>query len=117
MWRSGFAVFLLVLAGVFAGSGTGLAATTSSHLGAPPGPGLAAQPTETLAPGGTIQPEGTVPPGPDINAPQEGEPAPQSGSETRKKWWMGGIALVLFALVYWRNKKRWSKWRAGRKSG
>lgn len=106
MWRSVFAVCLFVLAGVFTVSGTAVAVTTSPHH--------AAQPTETLAPGGTIQPEGTVPPGPDINAPQE--PAPTSG-ETRRKLMMGGIALLLFALVYWRNKKRWSKWRAGRKSG
>ena len=106
MWRSVLAVCLFVLAGVFTVSGTGAAVATVPHL--------AAQPTPTLAPGGTIQPEGTVPPGPGVNAPQEPAPA---GSETRRKLLMGGIALALFALVYWRNKKRWSKWRAGRKSG
>jgi hypothetical protein len=109
MWRSVLAVCLFVLAGVFTVSGTGAAVTTSPHL-------AAVQPTETLAPGGTIQPEGTVPPGPDINAPQE-QPAPSSSGETRRKLWIGGIAVLLFALVYWRNKKRWSKWKAGRKSG
>ncbi|MFI9007418.1 hypothetical protein ACIGNX_09345 [Actinosynnema sp. NPDC053489] len=109
MWRSVLAVCLFVLAGVFTASGTAAAVTTAPHL-------AAAQPTETLAPGGTIQPGGTVPPGPDLDAPQD-QPASSSGSETRRKLWIGGIALLLFALVYWRNKKRWSKWRAGRKSG
>jgi hypothetical protein len=107
MWRSVLAVCLFVLTGVLTVSGTGSAVTTSPHL--------AVQPTETLAPGGTIEPGATVQPGPDINAPQE--PASTSGAETRRKLWIGGIALLLFALVYWRNKKRWSKWRAGRKSG
>ncbi|PSL54567.1 hypothetical protein B0I31_10681 [Saccharothrix carnea] len=106
MWRSLFAVCLLALAGVFAVAGTGAAVTTSPHF--------AAQPTETLAPGGTIEPGGTVPPGPTIDAPQE--PAPASSAETRRKLWIGGIAVLLFALVYWRNKKRWSKWKAGRKA-
>lgn len=107
MWRSVLAVCLFVLAGVFTASGTGAAVTPAPHL--------AAQPTETLAPGGTIQPDGTVPPGPAIDAPQEEQPA--SSAETRRKLWIGGIAVLLFALVYWRNKKRWSKWKAGRKSG
>jgi hypothetical protein len=107
MWRSVLAVCLFVLAGVFTASGTGAAVTTAPHL--------AAQPTETVAPGGTIEPGGVVPPGPSLDAPQE--PAPGSAAETRRKLWIGGIAVLLFALVYWRNKKRWSKWRAGRKSG
>ncbi|MFD1148151.1 hypothetical protein [Saccharothrix hoggarensis] len=101
MWRSVLAVFLLVLAGALAVPGTGTAATTSSQL-------VVGQ-TDSVAPGGTIEP------GPAIDAPQE--PAPAATGETRKKMWLGGIAVLLFALVYWRNKKRWSKWRAGRKSG
>ncbi|ONI83779.1 hypothetical protein ALI22I_35620 [Saccharothrix sp. ALI-22-I] len=96
------AVCLLVLAGVLTVSGTGSAVTTSPHF--------AAQPTETPAPGGTTEP------GPQIDAPQE-QPAPATSAETRRKLWIGGIAVLLFALVYWRNKKRWSKWRAGRKAG
>ncbi|WP_148088930.1 hypothetical protein [Saccharothrix texasensis] len=107
MWRSVLAVCLFVLTGVLTVSGTGVAATTAPHF--------AAQPTQTLEPGATVQPEGTVPPGPDLDAPQEQQPA--SGDETRRKLWIGGIAVLLFALVYWRNKKRWSKWKAGRKSG
>jgi hypothetical protein len=107
MWRSVLAMCLLVLAGVFTASGTGAAVATAPHL--------AVQQTETLQPGSTLQPGGTVPAGPDLDAPQEEQPA--SGSETRRKLWLGGIAVLLFALVYWRNKKRWSKWRAGRKSG
>lgn len=109
MWRSVLAVCLFVLAGVLTVSGTGLAVTTSPHV-------VAAQPTDTPAPGGTIQPSGTVPPGPAINAPQQ-QPSSTSGAEVRRKLWIAGIALLLFALVYWRNKKRWSKWKAGRKSG
>ncbi|MBY8850768.1 hypothetical protein [Saccharothrix longispora] len=106
MWRSAFAVCLVVLAGALTVSGTASAAPSSQvrHV---------VQPTDTPAPGNeTLQPGTTVGPGPAVDAPQE--PAPAS-TDTRKKLWLGGIALLLFALVYWRNKKRWSKWRAGRK--
>ncbi|NUT52455.1 MAG: hypothetical protein HOV94_34975 [Saccharothrix sp.] len=106
MWRSVLAVCLFVLTGVLTVSGTGVAVTAEPHV--------AAQPTETLAPGGTIEPGGAVQPGPATEAPKE---QPASNSETRRKLWVGGIALLLFALVYWRNKKRWAKWKAGRKSG
>ncbi|MBB5805981.1 hypothetical protein F4560_005749 [Saccharothrix ecbatanensis] len=103
MWRSVLAVCLLVLAGGLTVSGTGTAVTTSSQV--------AAVQTESLAPGGTLDPAPA--PGPEIDAPQESTPA--DTAETRRKLWLGGIAVLLFALVYWRNKKRWSKWRAGRK--
>lgn len=53
-----------------------------------------------------------VNPAPDVNAPQE--PSPEVRQETKRKLWIGGIALVLFALVYYRNKKRWAKWRKER---
>lgn len=105
MWRSVLAVCLLVLAGALTVSGTGTAVTTSSQV--------AAVQTESLAPGGTIEPAPA--PGPVVDAPQE--PTPAESAETRRKLWLGGIAVVLFALVYWRNKKRWSQWRAGRKKG
>jgi hypothetical protein len=105
MWRSVLAVCLLVLAGALTVSGTGTAVTVS--------PQVAAAQTESLAPGGTVQPATDV--APSIDAPQK--PGPGTAAETRKKLWIGGIALLLFALVYWRNKKRWSKWRAGRKAG
>ncbi|MFC6089492.1 hypothetical protein Q5530_10750 [Saccharothrix sp. BKS2] len=107
MWRSVLAVCLLVLAGALTVSGTAASVPSSPA-------GYAAQPTDAPAPGNeTLQPGSTVGPGPDINAPQEPAPA---NPETRKKLWLGGIALLLFGLVYWRNKKRWTKWRAGRKS-
>ncbi|WP_156077307.1 hypothetical protein [Saccharothrix sp. NRRL B-16314] len=106
MWRSVLAVCLLVLAGVFTVSGTGTAVTTSSQV--------AAVQTESLAPGGSIE-LAPAAPGPVVDAPQE--PTPEKSAETRRKLWLGGIAVLLFALVYWRNKKRWSKWRAGRKKG
>ncbi|MBB5955079.1 putative nucleic acid-binding Zn ribbon protein [Saccharothrix tamanrassetensis] len=64
---------------------------------------VAAQPTESVSPG------------PDVQAPQETQPG--VNAETKKKLWLGGIALLLFALVYWRNKKRWDKWRKARKAG
>jgi hypothetical protein len=112
MWRSVLAVCLLVLAGGLTVSGTGTAATTSSQVAAVQAE-LAAVQTESLAPGGTIEPAPA--PGPEIDAPQETTPA--DTAETRRKLWLGGIAVLLFALVYWRNKKRWSKWRAGRKKG
>ncbi|MCG8920968.1 hypothetical protein [Lentzea sp. CC55] len=54
----------------------------------------------------------TVNPAPDVNAPQE--PSPEARQETKRKLWIGGIAVVLFALVYYRNKKRWAKWRKER---
>ncbi|MDR6596635.1 hypothetical protein ACFFSW_28300 [Saccharothrix longispora] len=107
MWRSAFAVCLVVLAGALAVSGTASAAPSSQvrHV---------VQPADTPAPGNeTLQPGTTVGPGPAVDAPQE--PAPSTSTDTRKKLWLGGIALLLFALVYWRNKKRWSKWRAGKK--
>ncbi|MGM1060326.1 hypothetical protein [Saccharothrix sp. Mg75] len=97
----------MVLVGALAGPATASAAPSLqvNH---------AVQPTDTPAPGNeTLQPGTTVGPGPAVDAPQE--PAPSSSTETRKKLWLGGIALLLFALVYWRNKKRWSKWRAGKK--
>jgi hypothetical protein len=54
----------------------------------------------------------TVNPGPSVNAPQE--PSPEVRQETKRKLWIGGIALFLFVLVYYRNKKRWAKWRKER---
>ncbi len=109
MWRSVLAVCLLVLAGALTVSGTAAAGSSA-------GLGYVAQPTDAPAPGNeTLQPGNTVGPGPDINAPQD--PATTAQPETRKKLWLGGIALVRFGLVYWRNKKRWAKWKAGRKSG
>ncbi len=54
----------------------------------------------------------TVNPGPAVNAPQE--PSPEVRQETKQKLWIGGIAVLLFVLVYYRNKKRWAKWRKER---
>ncbi|ANZ37805.1 hypothetical protein BBK82_18795 [Lentzea guizhouensis] len=54
----------------------------------------------------------TVNPGPAVDSPQE--PSPEQRQETKQKLWMGGIALVLFAIVYYRNKKRWAAWRKAR---
>jgi hypothetical protein len=51
----------------------------------------------------------TVNPGPTVNAPQE--PAPEVREETKRKLWIGGIAVGLLTLVYYRNKKRWVRWR------
>lgn len=109
MWRSVLAVCLFVLAGALTVSGTAAAVPS-------PQVGHVAQPTDAPAPGNeTLQPGGTVGPGPTVDAPRE--PAQGADPETRRKLWIGGIALVLFGLVYWRNKKRWAKWKAGRKSG
>lgn len=58
------------------------------------------------------QPTTAVNPAPDVNAPQE--PSPEVRQETKRKLWIGAIALGLFALVYYRNKKRWAKWRKER---
>jgi len=55
-----------------------------------------------------------VNPAPSVNAPQE--PSPEERAETKRKLWMGGIALVLFVLVYYRNKKRWATWQKARKA-
>lgn len=63
-------------------------------------PVVAAQPT-------------TVNPGPTGNAPPQ-EPSPEVREETKRKLWIGGIAVLLFVLVYYRNKKRWAKWRKER---
>jgi hypothetical protein len=53
-----------------------------------------------------------VNPAPDVDSPQE--PSPEVRQETKQKLWIGAIALGLFALVYYRNKKRWAKWRKER---
>ncbi|WP_157591494.1 hypothetical protein [Saccharothrix syringae] len=109
MWRSVLAGFLLVLAGALTVPSAAVAAPSSQV-------GYVVQTTDAPVPGNeTLQPGATVGPGPDIDAPQQ--PAQGVNPETRKKLWLGGIALALFALVYWRNKKRWAKWKAGRKSG
>ncbi|WP_106187302.1 hypothetical protein [Umezawaea tangerina] len=63
-----------------------------------------AQQTETVDPTNT---------GPDLNPPQENR---SIGADTKKKLWIGGIAVLLFALVYWRNKRRYNKWRKARKA-
>jgi hypothetical protein len=54
----------------------------------------------------------TVNPAPNVNAPQE--PSPETREETKRKLWIGGIAVLLFVLVYYRNKKRYAKWRKER---
>jgi hypothetical protein len=89
----------LLLACVFAlMSVVGIAGVASAQE-APNAPVAAAQQT-------------TVNPGPSVNSPQE--PSPEIRQETKRKLWIGGIAVVLFALVYYRNKKRWAKWRKER---
>lgn len=54
----------------------------------------------------------TANPGPAVNPPQE--PSPEVRQETKQKLWIAGIAVLLFVLVYYRNKKRWAKWRKER---
>jgi len=98
LWRSLLAACFLVLVGALGVTGVANATTPGQA-----GPVAAAQPTES------------VPPGPQLDAPQQTDPGVTD--ETKRKLWIGGIALVLFALVYWRNKKRWDKWRKGRKAG
>jgi hypothetical protein len=91
--------FLFVLAGALT-----LVAPAAS---AEPSPAVyvVAQPTDTLVPTNA---------GPDLNPPQQ--PSTALAAETKKKLWIGGIAVALFALVYWRNKRRWNKWRKARKA-
>ncbi|MEU6152347.1 hypothetical protein ABZ816_20350 [Actinosynnema sp. NPDC047251] len=97
-WRSVLMACLLVLAGALTVTGVAQA-TPAAH-------------TEQIA---AAQPTESVPPGPDVNAPQQTDTG--VATETKRKLWIGGIAVVLFALVYWRNKKRWDKWKKGRKAG
>ncbi|MEU7482129.1 hypothetical protein AB0A63_39600 [Lentzea sp. NPDC042327] len=54
----------------------------------------------------------TANPGPALDSPQE--PSPEVRQETKQKLWIGGIALVLFTIVYYRNKKRWAAWKKAR---
>ena len=84
---------VFALMGVFGMAGTSVAEESVN------GPVVAAQTT-------------AVNPAPDVNAPQE--PSPEVRQETKRKLWIGAIALGLFALVYYRNKKRWAKWRKER---
>lgn len=51
-------------------------------------------------------------PAPSVDAPQE--PSPEVRQETKRKLWIGAIAVGLFALVYYRNKKRYAAWRKER---
>jgi len=66
---------------------------------------VAAQQTEVVTPSNT---------GPDLNPKQE--PDLSIKTETKNKLWIGGIAVLLFLFVYWRNKRRYSKWRKSRKA-
>jgi hypothetical protein len=66
---------------------------------------VAAEQTEVVTPSNT---------GPDLNPQQQ--PDLSIKAETKKKLWIGGIAVLLFALVYWRNKRRYTKWRKARKA-
>ncbi|MEU5691122.1 hypothetical protein [Actinosynnema sp. NPDC020468] len=100
MWRSVLAVCFFVLASTFTVGGTAVAAQPAPVAVAH----LVAQPSDTVTPTAT---------GPDINAPQA--PAAGVSSETKNKLWAGGIAVVLFGLVYLRNRRRWSNWRKARK--
>ncbi len=97
-WRSVLASCLFVLASVLTVTAVAHATTDTpaAHI-------AAAQSSESISPG------------PSINPPQK----PDTGlsADTKNKLWIGGIALVLFALVYWRNKKRWDKWRKKAKKG
>lgn len=90
---------LLALLGVFAVGGTATAT--------PAEPGVASGYSEVHA---AAQPTPTN--GPDLNPPQE--VSPEQKAETKKKLWVGAIAVAMFALVYYRNKKRWSRWRKRR---
>jgi hypothetical protein len=89
---------LIALAGAF---------TLVAPAGAAEGPAVhvAAQPTEVVTPSNT---------GPDLNPQQE--PGSSVKTETKNKLWIGGIAVLLFLFVYWRNKRRYSKWRKSRKA-
>jgi hypothetical protein len=66
---------------------------------------VAAQQTEVVTPSNT---------GPDLNPQQQ--PDLSIKADTKRKLWIGGIAVLLFALVYWRNKRRYTKWRKARKA-
>ncbi len=90
---------LIALAGAFT-----LVAPASAAVG--PVAHAVAQPTEVVTPSNT---------GPDLNPQQE--PGNSVNPNTKNKLWIGGIAVLLFAFVYWRNKRRYAKWRKGRKAG
>jgi hypothetical protein len=89
---------LIALAGAFTLTAPVTAAPAATHI--------AQQQTDPATPTNT---------GPDIQAPQQ--PDTSIKQETKNKLWIGGIAILLFAFVYWRNKRRYSKWRKARKAG
>jgi hypothetical protein len=76
-----------------------------ASAGVDPAVHVAAQQTEVVTPSNT---------GPELNPQQQ--PDLSIKAETKKKLWIGGIAVLLFALVYWRNKRRYTKWRKARKA-
>jgi hypothetical protein len=90
-------VFLLALVGAFGLVSPASAAVSNEHVHV----------RQTDAPTPTNV-------GPDLNPPQQTDPAIKD--ETKRKLWIGAIALALFALVYYRNKRRWNKWRKARKA-
>ncbi|SEP94148.1 hypothetical protein SAMN05216188_101992 [Lentzea xinjiangensis] len=73
--------------------------------------GVASAQEAANAPAATAQ-QTAVKPAPSVDAPQE--PSPEERAETKRKLWIGGIAVLLFVLVYYRNKKRWTAWRKER---
>ncbi|WP_199439510.1 hypothetical protein [Umezawaea beigongshangensis] len=98
-WVSGmFVAGLFVLVSAFVVIGPADAAPARAAITA-----VVAQPTDTTAPAGE---------GPRIDSEQPGAPMSQ---ETKNKVWIAAIAVVLFGLVYLRNRRRYTKWRAAKK--
>jgi len=95
-------VFLLALVGAFGLVSPAGAAVSGDH--AVVGRAVVGQ-TDTPTPTNV---------GPDLNPQQQTDPAIKD--ETKRKLWIGAIALALFALVYYRNKRRWNKWRKAKKA-
>jgi hypothetical protein len=90
-------IFLFALVSAFVAAPAANAVPVSPHH-------AAAQPSDTAV---------TPVPGPDLTPQQQTDPA-SLNAETKKKLSMGGIALLMFVIVYFRNKRRWARWRKRR---
>ncbi|GAA2664608.1 MULTISPECIES: hypothetical protein [Actinosynnema] len=109
MWRSVLAVWLFAVVCAVGTSATAAAAPepqVSAASAAVSGARLQ-QPGDTPAPGGTE----TVAPAPTSaeNGQPAGDSSPGVSSETKRKLWLGAIALLLFGGVFWRNKRKWDR--------
>lgn len=109
MWRSVLAVWLFAVV-CAVGTPATAAATPEPQVSALSAPVVDArlqQPGDTPAPGAS-ETGAPAPTGTETGQPS-GDQSPGVSSETKRKLWLGAIALLLFGGVFWRNKRKWDR--------